>query len=147
MKKLSLAGFAVVSLVALGAFAERVGIAYSVTANGTNATATAISGAVAGNTNYAEVAYIVATVPAQTKADLIFYTHGSGVDAQTGETVRFNNSSSNAVAICGAPGMLSGNGVSVERYRIPVYGTNSLFKLIQYTAATNTWPIIIMFQQ
>lgn len=52
-----------------------------------------------------------------------------------------------AVAICGAPGMLSGNGVSVERYRIPVYGTNSLFKLIQYTAATNTWPIIIMFQQ
>lgn len=146
MKKLmSIA--AAVACLCLTAQAERVGLDFSVTANGVTAASVTMTGLTASDTNWCDLAAMVVTVPALSSATLEFNTQVGGVNAQMGQTLTLANASSNAVTRYIMPRQITASSRNTGAERFALYGTNTSFTVTQSVTGTNEWAIKLLIER
>lgn len=139
-----IAFFLTVLWLAASAPAEKVANTYAVTANGTNAEVTAISGAAASETNYVVLAGVLATMPAGGKATFNVSGHGAGAEARLCDTVSLANASTSVVSAVYFVPAQTAHGVPGG---VCLLGTNATFTVQQSAATTNAWSFQLFFDR
>lgn len=131
----------------LAAQAANVGIPYSLTANGTTKTTTALTNVAASDTNFVNLAAMYVTVPANSTGTVEIATHIGGVTATPAYSVQLENRTASPSVRFLMPRKEVTSASTPEVAMLPLYGTNALLSVTKSGPATNAWAITLLLEQ